>query len=699
MYGYMGKILRVDLSKGSIDTMPTADYEDWGGGHGMGSAIFFDIMVRERKLDLEKIDGFYPANVITIMTSPLSGTLVPAASCRTELQGIGVQSYPIGWFTRSNFGGRFSPQLKFAGWDGIAIEGRSRSPVWIDIRDDHVQIRDCGELSLWGTDTYECQKRIWDFVANGKDYGNWIRPNGKRGGQTTQRPAVTAIGPAGENLSRMACLIHDAGNAAGQGGFGAVWGAKNLKAISVIGTGAIRISDPKGLMKARLEQQKKFGFNLAEGKAGLRFASNPVQDPTRDEWPKRKRPKACFGCHAGCREIRESGLANEVKCMTCGFYSVETGAKSTDIQLYAIDMLNRFGLNSYELTTLLGYMRELYKLKILGKGREIDCPLDFDDYGSFKFIDQFFDMVVNRTGECGDAMAEGCIRAALKWGRADEDLKTGLLKCPYWGFPEHGYDPRGDVSWGYGSILGDRDINEHEFIQLFWYGTSASLEEREPDVEAEKVAALYSERMEPFVGDPLMLDSSTENIYSEHMAKLVAWHRYYNRFWKHSLLFCDFRWADFINTLAPDNKGSSGVAEPTFFNLVTGKNFSFLDGINLGRKIWNLDHAIWTLQGRHRDMVQLADYVYNIPFKGFDAYTFGLTFPIYMIPGRENGKWTYINVAGRCLEKDKFEEWKTRYYEIEGWDPETGYPTKSTLGLLGMKHIAVELSKRNKCVS
>ena len=129
MYGYMGKILRVDLSKGSIDAMPIADYEDWGGGHGMGSAIFFDIMVRERKLDLEKIDGFHPANVVTIMTSPLSGTLVPAASCRTEVQGIGVQSYPIGWFTRSNFGGRFSPQLKFAGWDGIVIEGRSQSPV------------------------------------------------------------------------------------------------------------------------------------------------------------------------------------------------------------------------------------------------------------------------------------------------------------------------------------------------------------------------------------------------------------------------------------------------------------------------------------------------------------------------------------------------------------------------------------------
>ena len=137
MNGYAGKILRINLTGRKATTIPTSRYEQWVGGHGIGSAIFFDL-VKDKS-----IDGFDPANVITIMTSPLSGTLVPGASGRTEVQGIGVQSIPIGWFTRSNFGGRFSAMLKFAGWDGIVIEGRADEHVWLDIRNDRVKIRNC----------------------------------------------------------------------------------------------------------------------------------------------------------------------------------------------------------------------------------------------------------------------------------------------------------------------------------------------------------------------------------------------------------------------------------------------------------------------------------------------------------------------------------------------------------------------------
>ncbi len=89
MNGYAGKILRIDLTSREIATIPTSRYEEWVGGHGMGSAIFFDL-VKDKT-----IDGFDPANVVTMMTSPLSGTLVPAGAGRTEVQGIGVQSQPF----------------------------------------------------------------------------------------------------------------------------------------------------------------------------------------------------------------------------------------------------------------------------------------------------------------------------------------------------------------------------------------------------------------------------------------------------------------------------------------------------------------------------------------------------------------------------------------------------------------------------
>jgi aldehyde:ferredoxin oxidoreductase len=152
MNGYTGKILRLDLSKKEITTIETEKYQEWGGGHGIGSAIFWDL-VKDKT-----ISGFDPANVITIMTSPLTGTMAPAAS-RTEMQGIGVQSSPIEWFTRSNFGGRFGTMMKFAGWDGIVIEGKSDKPVWIDIRDESVTFQSARDV--WGKDTWTTQEIIW----------------------------------------------------------------------------------------------------------------------------------------------------------------------------------------------------------------------------------------------------------------------------------------------------------------------------------------------------------------------------------------------------------------------------------------------------------------------------------------------------------------------------------------------------------
>jgi aldehyde:ferredoxin oxidoreductase len=198
------------------------------------------------------------------------------------------------------------------------------------------------------------------------------------------------------------------------------------------------------------------------------------------------------------------------------------------------------------------------------------------------------------------------------------------------------------------------------------------------------IAKLFAEKLTPFDGDPLMLDYSTENIYSHHMAKLVAWHRYYTRFWKQSALFCDLRWPLFFCGETPDHRGIAGVGEPRFLKAVTGKNLSFRDGIEIGRRIWNLDNAIWTLQGRHRDMVHFADHIYEVPYSGLD-------YPAYYLPGKRNGRWDYIRVNDRHLDRDKFEGFKTEYYELEGWDVATGWPTRSGLQALELGFVADEL--------
>lgn len=702
MNGYAGKILRVNLTTRKVTTIPTSKYEEWVGGHGMGSAIFFDL-VKDKT-----IDGFHPDNVVTMMTSPLAGTLVPAGAGRTEVQGIGVQSYPIGWFTRSNFGGRFSTQLKQAGWDGVVIEGKADEPVWLDIRDSNVAVRDCEPLSLWGTDTWDCQQKVWKYVAGGQAYGDWIDPGGEIDGLTTQRPAVVAIGPAGENLSRLACLIHDAANGSGQGGFGAVWGSKNLKAVSVIGTGSIDVHNPQALMEARLWHKEHYAFDLDDMKtkdwtsemeapplSGVLWGPDVTEDsPGAELWQRpteRQRPQACTGCHSGCRARYESGLGNEASCVDTWFYSQ---AHSLEIQRKASDLLNRYGLNAYEMVFIVPYLRELHEMGVLGPGKEIDCPLDFKkpEYGSFEFVEELVKMVSCRNDglktEFAHDIKEGPVRAAKKWGRLEEDLRTGLLPYPHWGLPVH-YDPRAELEWGYGTILGDRDINEHDLNGLFWDPTLADWYGREPMATAEEAVKIYTDKMAPYEGDLLMVDYSDENMYSEHMAKLVAWHRHYTRFWKQSCLFCDWRWPDFVNIYAPGKSGCTGKLEPVFLKAVTGRDLGFAEGIELGRKIWNLDHAIWTLQGRHRNDVHFAEYIYSVPL----ADEWG---PKHLLPGRKNGKWGYFDYAGRHLDKEGFEEFKTRFYELEGWDPRTGYPTRRTLKDLNLDYVAAELEKNDK---
>ena len=683
MNGYAGKILRIDLTDRRTSTIDTKDYEQWVGGHGMGSAIFWDL-VKDKT-----INGFDPRNVITIMTSPLSGTLVPGASARTEVQGIGVQSYPIEWFTRSNFGGRFAPMLKYAGWDGIVIEGKADKPVWVDIRNEDVKIKDAKHL--WGLDTWKTQEEIWREVS-GRRYGSWVELTPEN--RTTQRPAVLTIGPAGENLARVACLIHDAGNASGQGGFGGIWGSKNLKAISVIGTGSIQIADPKGLMEARLWAQKKYSLDI-ENPDSSWFSNFGWKIPQIRFWEphEKARLQACIGCHQGCKERSDTGYGNESTCIETGFYTywdkIKHGGKQTSAAYIAADLLQKYGINAYEALRGLIYIRDLSRMGILGRSGKIKCDLDFSKLGETEFAEQFLEMIAYRRG-IGDDFAEGFFRAAKRWGRLEEDLKTGILYYSYWGLPEHNYDPRADVEWGYGSILGDRDINEHDFIFLFRFAGRAIRVGKKPQPPAEQLVNIISEKLIPYENDPLMLDFSTDNIYSEHMAKLVAWHRHYTRFWKQSILYCDNRWAEFINSKIPGYRGITGEGEPRFFNAVTGKKFSFLDGMELGRKIWNLDNAIWTLQGRHRDMVHFPNYIYQVPFAGFGDYA------MYYLPGREKGKWDYIRVNGRCLDKARFEEFKTKFYNLEGWDTRSGWPKRRTLESLGLKFVADELDRNGK---
>jgi aldehyde:ferredoxin oxidoreductase len=700
MNGYTEEILRVNLTTRHIEVIRTEKYKPWVGGHGMGAAIFFDL-VGDKIVEMR--DGFHPANIITIMTSPLTGTLVPACAGRIEVQGVGVQSDPIGWFTRSNFGGRFATMLKHAGWDGIVIEGSADAPVWLDIRDKKVVLRNCDELSLWGQDAWDSQQTIWDYVAQGGHFRQWYDPGGAAGGMTTQRPAVAAIGPAGENCCRTACIIHDASNASGQGGFGAIWGTKQLKAISVIGSGGVHVAHPEALLEARLWLQRNYGYKLGVSTATeveLGVGGPPVPFLPYGDWSKKKpgeqpgdrpqegqRPQACVGCHAGCHARFESGIGNEAGCletMLC------PDADSIDVQRHAADLLNRHGLNAWEAVYTLAYIRDLNKKGELGPGMAINSPLDFSDYGTLPFVQRFLQLMATKKVDGADhsfghALSEGAFRAAREWGRLETDLRSGDLPYAHWGIPMH-YDPRTELEWGYGTILGDRDVNEHDFANVWDRATFDDWMGRPFQVAATEAVKVVSSKLEPFQDDPLMLDYGPDNMYSARMAKLTAWHRYYTRFWKVTVQFCDWRWPDFVNVTVPDKVGCTGIAEPRFYQAVTGDKMSFLEGIHLGRKIWNLDHVLWTLQGRHRDDAKFADYIYEQNASNPNECK-------WLLPVYRDGQWSYENCLGRKLDRTGVENLKTEFYRLQGWDESTGFPKRQTLTDLGLVDQVAMLDK------
>lgn len=691
--GYAGKILRINLSGKKITSIDTKKYEQWGGGHGSGSALFWDLCKDKT------INGLDPGNVVTFMTSPVSGTITPAAASRTEVQGIGVQAYPKGWFTRSNFGGQFGAMLKFAGWDGIAIEGKADKPVWIDIRNDKVEIRDA--IGVWGKDTWEAQEIIQAEVE--KNFNEWFDVGVSRdAGRTTQRPAVVAIGPAGENLVTYASLVHGSGNGAGQGGFGAVLGAKNLKAISVIGTGSVEVADANGLLEARINLQKR-RYNVddpqrknqhdeadALSPLGLPFAlSNlPLRAPGFAApgafllpTEEKSRPKGCVGCFINCRRNSETGRTNESSCVDIAFSSGLDG--DPDAQKDSVELMQRLGINNFVLLVALPWLIALNKMGILGPGKQVHSNLPFDQVTKNPEFSKAVMNAIAYREDIGADLAEGLVQTAEKWGRL-EDLDTGLLRVTFWGYPEH-YDPRIEVEWSYASILGDRDFNDHALNwYVHWVPFIAMLLGEEPILSAEQVAKLAAEGLVPYK-DPKMIDYSEENIYSESKAKMISWIKSYNLFWKNSIGYCDWAWPDLINLNQKDYKGFTPDAEPLFFNAVTGQNISFEDGMKIGTKIWNLDRAIYTLQGRHRDMEVLSGYVYKVPNEA-----------PYPGPIIKDGQWTYDMGIGRVMDQNKYEDWKTIYYTLEGWDTKTGWPTRKNLEELDMGFVADELEKHGK---
>ena len=225
-YGYQDKLLRINLSTGSISTEPLSDemVDNFIGGRGFVAKLLFDELPRG-------IDAYDPENLFIAATGPLSGHFLPASG-KTH---FGAKSPATGGYADSNMGGHFGPALKYAGYDVLVLTGRTAEPSLLVIDDDRVEIRSAA--AYWGQGALTAEKNLKADL--GEDF------------------QIMTIGPGGEKRVRYACMSHDFGRQAGRSGVGAVLGSKNIKAIAVRGTNGLPVYDIDRAYAKGVESFKK----------------------------------------------------------------------------------------------------------------------------------------------------------------------------------------------------------------------------------------------------------------------------------------------------------------------------------------------------------------------------------------------------------------------------------------------------------
>lgn len=445
--GYTGKMLVIDLKAHTttVEKTDLAAAKRFIGAKGLGAKILFDKLPKGT-------DPLSPENILMFTTGPLTGT-------RTQTSGRGTvvtKSPQTNLFLDSHFGGSFAAEMKKAGWDFIILNGRSKTPVYIVIKDDSVEFKDASKL--WGEECLSIH--------------NWL--------QKTEGKAKTAvIGPAGENLVKFSAITVDGHRHAGRGGPGAVMGSKNLKAIAITGSGKVPLHDSEAFHVKAKEVLKKIqenDFVPIRRKYGTPYWVKPVNDwgfiPTRnyqegyfesgdeinaDAMQKRivDGSGACYNCVIACwnKSSIKSGPYKGISLVgpeyeTLALMGSNLGLESVEDVAFLNERCNELGMDTISLGGVLGFAVEAYEKKALSID---DLAGNNIGWGKTEELSKLIHDIAYRNGKAGDVLAEGVRLAAEKLGKNSQRyaVHTKGLEIP-------GYDPRGSFGMGLAYATSDR---------------------------------------------------------------------------------------------------------------------------------------------------------------------------------------------------------------------------------------------------
>jgi aldehyde:ferredoxin oxidoreductase len=458
---WAGKLLRVDLTKGTVKSEPLN--MNWAKAYIGSRGLASKYLVEE--ID-PKVDPLSPANKLIWSTGPLTGTMASTGGRYTV-----VTKGPLtNAIACSNSGGYFGAELKMAGWDMIIVEGKSPKPVYLSISDDVAELHDASALwgkTVWQTEEY-LKKTLQDPLAR-----------------------VSSIGRAGENLVLYASIVNDLHRAAGRSGVGAVAGSKNLKAIAVRGTkGVGNIKDPAGFMKAVKEKKKILADNAVTGQGlpafGTQVLMNVINEigalPTRNHrdsqfegakdisaeamaTPRKSDGKkhlvtnqACFGCTIACgriSKIDEShftvankpqywGASGGLEYEAAWALGAANGVNDLEALQYANLLCNEDGIDPISFGATLGAVMELYEMGVLTKEQlGIEAP-----FGSAQALAFLAEQTVTGQG-FGKEIGQGSKRLTAKYGHPELSMTVKGQEFP-------AYDGRGIQGIGLGYATSNR---------------------------------------------------------------------------------------------------------------------------------------------------------------------------------------------------------------------------------------------------
>ncbi len=427
--GYVGKLLFVNLSTGAIEEKPLEEEmaKSFVGGYGIGARLLYSMMK-------PGIDPLGPDAVLGIVTGPLTGTGAFFSGRFTVV----CKSPVTGGWNDANSGGYFGPELKKAGFDGVFVTGKAKEPVYIWIKDGQAEIRPAGEL--WGKDATETRELLHQLTGDDK-----------------VQEAI--IGPAGEKLSLMACVMNDRHRAAGRGGCGAVMGSKLLKGVVVRGTGQVPVANPAKLrevnraISAALKGGGMMGMAAGFGEYGTGLlttmgalsgdmpiknwggvgmvdlgpdAANELGAATMD--PKYKtRAYGCANCPMACGahyEVNDGkwpvGKTDRPEYETMGTFGGMCLNGNAESVIKCNDICNRYGLDTISTGATVAWAIECYENGLFTKEDTGGIELT---WGNADAIVDMTQAIADQTG-LGKILALGSAAAAAKLGKGSEYLQT-----------------------------------------------------------------------------------------------------------------------------------------------------------------------------------------------------------------------------------------------------------------------------------